>query len=83
MELFLFLIVFIVMGWVAFTQANAKKRPPYGTQAFLEWEYPNDPYMRAAQKKALTCAFGHLPLTQAEKDAYNKHEQEHGRQGIE
>lgn len=78
----LLLIVGVV---VCINQKN--KAPRYGTQEYLDWKYKNMPggseYWKAIEKKSMTCAYGDMPLTPSEKAAYNKHEKDNGRPGIE
>lgn len=65
----------------------ATRRPRYGTQEYLDWKYKNYPgggeYMKSLEKKNMTCSYGDTPMTPSEKAAYNKHEKENGRPGIE
>ncbi|WP_143322940.1 hypothetical protein [Clostridium sp. HBUAS56010] len=54
------------------------KAPKYGTQEYLDWKYKNYPgggeYMKAIEKQAMDCAYGHLELTSSEKAAIKKYE---------
>ena len=64
----------------------ATRRPKYGTQEYLDWKYKNYPggeYMKSLEKKNMTCSYGDIPMTPSEKAAYNKHERENGRPGID
>ena len=51
---------------------KSKWTPRYRTQELPDWKCPNNPYMRALEKKNMTCLIGYLPLIPAEKVVYNK-----------
>ncbi|EXG87774.1 hypothetical protein K413DRAFT_4673 [Clostridium sp. ASBs410] len=78
-------LLFIVGVVVYIKRKN--KPPRYGTQAYLDWKYKNYPgggeYMKSLEKKNMTSSYGNLPMTSSEKAAYNKHEKENGRPGID
>jgi len=39
--------------------------------------------MKSLEKKNMTCSYKDIPMTPSEKAAYNNHEKENGRPGID
>lgn len=66
--------IIVLIAICAYASHRKNYRLPYGTQARLDKMYPNDPYWRALEKKAMDVAYKDVPLTPIEQAAWDKHE---------
>lgn len=72
--LFGLILLFCIIVYV-----KQKNKPPrYGTQEYLDDKYKNLPpnaaaRLKAAEKKAMTCTYGDIPLTPSEEAAVKRH----------